>query len=299
MTISIASKPLPRSLRRRLLGFTLIELLVVIAVIAILAALVMPALSRARERANAISCLNNTRQLALANQLYVDDHDGLLPYNLVLAGRSYRTNLNWVNNVMTRDLSTDNTNADTITSASLGAYLSRNLGVFRCPADWSMSTVQTADGWDHRIRSYAMNAMVGNVGSYLVNGVNVNNPNYQQYLKFSQILRPSDVYVFLDEHPDSISDGYFLNKDASGTGNPVLANAITPGGGQQWLHLPASYHNKNTAFSFADAHCDFHRWQDPETVRAIQPNTPFLPVEVTSDGTDFQWVLNHMSMKTR
>jgi len=298
MTISTASKPLPRSIRTRPPGFTLIELLAVMAVIAILAALVMPALSRARERANAIACLNNSRQLALANQLYVDEHDSFLPYNLVLAGTSYRTNLNWANDVMTRDLSSDNTNTDTIASASLGPYVSRNTGVFRCPSDRSMSAVQNEAGWDHRIRSYSMNAMIGNVGKYLANGENINNPNYQQYLKISQILRPSDIYVFLDEHPDSIDDGYFLNKDSSVSGYPVGSDQSVPPGSQEWLHLPASYHNKNAAFSFADAHSEFHRWVDPETVRPIQPNVPFLPVEVTSDGNDFQWMLNHMSLKT-
>lgn len=298
MTISTASRPLPRSIRTVPLGFTLIELLAVIAVIAILAALLMPALSRARERANAIACLNNLRQLALANQLYADDHDGALPYNLILAGTSYRTNENWVNDVMTRDLSSDNTNTDTIASASLGAYVSRNTAMFRCPSDWSMSVIQNAAGWDHRIRSYSMNAMAGNVGKYLSNGENINNPNYQQYLKISQILRPSDIYIFLDEHPDSIDDGYFLNKDSSVSSYPVVSDQSAPASGQEWLHLPASYHNKNAAFSFADAHCEFHRWVDPETVRSIQPNTPFLPVEVTSEGTDFQWMLNHMSIKT-
>src|SRR5208337_3348822 len=95
-------------------GFTLIELLVVIAIIAILAALLLPALSKARGRAEGISCLNNTRQLALAWQLYADDHDEFLPYNLGMNGSSFRTNLNWVNNVMTWDLSSDNTNLATI-----------------------------------------------------------------------------------------------------------------------------------------------------------------------------------------
>ncbi len=86
-------------------GFTLIELMVVIAVIAILAALLLPALSKARERVEGVSCLNNTRQLALAWQLYADDHESFLSYNLGMNGSSLRTNINWVNNVMTWDLS--------------------------------------------------------------------------------------------------------------------------------------------------------------------------------------------------
>src|SRR5580698_2548094 len=98
-----------------LTGFTLIELLSVIAIIAILAAILLPALSSARERSRGIYCLNNTRQLTLAWQLYADDHEGLLPYNLGMAGSSYRTNINWVNDVTTWDLSSDNTNLATIT----------------------------------------------------------------------------------------------------------------------------------------------------------------------------------------
>jgi prepilin-type N-terminal cleavage/methylation domain-containing protein len=278
-------------------GFTLVEMLVVIAVIAILAALVLPALARARERANAITCLNNTRQLALALVLYVDDHEGALPYNLVLYGTTYRSNLNWANNVMTRDLSSDNTNVDTLTQASLGAYVSHNPGVFHCPSDQSMSAVQLAAGWDHRIRSYSLNAMLGNVGAATASGVNVNNPGYVQFFKLSQIPHPGEIFTFIDEHPDSLKDGYFINKDT------ISANSINNYGNggswnqQQWVDLPASYHNRNSALSFADGHSEFHRWFNPETVQPVQPNQPYLPVSVTSNGTDFQWVLSHMSIK--
>ncbi len=282
-------KPAPTS---GILGFTLIELLVVIGVIALLASLLLPALAKARARADAITCLNNTRQLVLASLLYVDDHDGALPYNLVLYGTTYRTDRNWANNVMTHDLSSDNTNLDTLTQASLGSYVSRNTAIFRCPSDRSLSTQQSSAGWDHRIRSYSMNAMMGDVGRYTSTGVNANNPGYIQFFKASQIPRPTEIFAFLDEHPDSIKDGYFLNKDASlGTSSGSL------GSGQEWLDLPATYHNRNTAIAFADGHSEFHRWVDPETIQPIQPNQTYLPVAVTSSGTDFAWILAHMSVK--
>jgi len=278
-------------------GFTLLEMLVVVAVIGILAALVMPALARARARADAITCLNNTRQLVMAVVLYVDDHDGGLPYNMVLDGNSYRSNLNWANNVMTRDLSPDNTNLDTLTQASLGAYVSRNTAVFHCPADQSMSTVQLAAGWDHRIRSYSMNGMLGNPGQTSLTGVNANNPGYHQYLKLAQIPHPNEIFVFLDEQADSIKDGSFLNTD-SGNANTLIDIEDGAGLGQlEWQDLPGSYHNHNAAFSFGDGHAEFHRWGNPETSQPPQPNLPYNPVVVTSNGNDFQWVLSHTSLQ--
>ena len=115
MKFSHVSKKPSASCKTGAAGFTLIELLVVIAIIAMLAALVFPALARAKARALGIVCLNNTKQLDLALQVYATDHDDGLPYNLGMAGSSFRTPLNWVNNVMTWDLSPDNTNLTTLT----------------------------------------------------------------------------------------------------------------------------------------------------------------------------------------
>lgn len=269
-------------------GFTLVELLVVIAIIAILAAMLLPALTKARERARGASCLNNTKQLALALELYADEHDQFLPYNIGMNGSSFRTPLNWVNNVLTWDLSSDNTNPATITSASLGPYISGAAKIYRCPSDHALSAMQSAAGWETRIRSYSMNAMVGNVGSFLTNGANVNNPNYQQFLKLTQIPRPAEIFVFVDEHPNSINDGYFLNKSPE---NNYWGEA-------EWDHLPASYHNRAAAFSFADGHSELHRWLEPSTVIQIQPGIPYLPVEIPSnERADFDWMLAHMSIE--
>jgi len=283
-------------LARASAGFTLVEVLVVLAVIGILAALVMPALDRTRARADAITCLDNTRQLIMAVVLYVDDHDGSLPYNMNLYGNSYRSNLNWANDVMTRDLSPDNTNLDTLTQASLGAYASRNTAIFHCPADLSMSTIQLAAGWDHRIRSYSMNGMIGNPGQTSVNGGNANNPGYHQFLKLAQIPRPDQIFVFLDEQPDSIKDGSFLNPDSSNVNTLIDDEGGGAFGQLEWLDLPASYHNRNATFSFSDGHAEFHRWANPEKVRPSQPNLPYNPVVVTSYGNDFQWVSSHTSV---
>src|ERR1017187_154880 len=262
-------------------GFTLIELLVVIAIIAILSAILLPALSQAKGRAQAILCLNNTKQLTLGWQLYADDFEGRLPYNLGMVGSSFRTPLNWVNNVMTWGLDPDNTNTATLTEASLGPFVSQATAIYRCPSDHVVSAAQSAAGWDGRIRSYSMNAMVGDAGDFSTNGFNINNPEYTQFFKITQIPQPVEIFVFLDEHPDSINDGYFLERDYY----------------PEWHDLPASYHNGSAAFSFADGHSSLHRWTQPDTYRPPIPDGANLPISVPSSGNqDLEWVLGHMSV---
>jgi len=279
---------------RRGRAFTLVELLVVIAIVAIIASLLLPALARAKARAQASFCENNTRQLILAWVMYSDDHNGVLAYNL---GRSSRLTVavpsvampqmadNWVNNVEDWELNSDNTNSGAVVETGLGPYAGKSASVFRCPSDNVVSDLQRGVGWDGRVRSYSMNAMVGDAGFFSQTGVNVNNTNYVQFFKITTIPRPSDIFVFLDEHPDSIDDGYFLNVDSDS--QPM------------WTDLPASFHSGGACFSFADGHAEVHHWRNAATIqpaRAYGINPP-LPMPITGGLEDFSWVLSKMSIE--
>ncbi|HVU27719.1 MAG TPA: DUF1559 domain-containing protein [Verrucomicrobiae bacterium] len=266
-------------------AFTLIELLTVISIIGILSALVLPALTSAREKARGVLCMNNTKQLTLAWQLYADDHEQYLPYNLGSNNgkgiSTVQTNLNWVDGVMTWGLEPDNTNVEKLAHSGLGVYVSRAFNAYRCPSDHALSSIQRQAGWTARVRSYSMNAMVGDAGLASTGGYNVNNPYYRQFFKMTTIPKPVEIFVFLDEHPDSIDDGYFVNR------------AYYP----EWIDLPASYHNRGTAFSFADGHSELHRWHVPNTYPPPLPDAADLPIDLDEgDQSDFNWVVQHMSV---
>ena len=266
--------------RGRAHAFTLVELLVAIAVIGMLAALLLPTLAKAKAQAQAGFCLGNTKQLALGCLMYTGDNKERLPYNL--AATASQTNINWVSDLLDWETNSDNTNLALLSGAALGSYVGRSPGVYHCPLDTALASIQQGLGWSQRARSYSMNASIGDAGEVTQAGFNVNNPGYIQFFTLTSIPVPSGIFVFLDEHPDTIYDGYFVNRAAS----------------KEWTRLPGSYHDGGANFSFADGHAELHRWRYAGT----QP--PSVPDGATNLATtlpadqrgDFYWVVQHMSM---
>lgn len=263
-------------------AFTLMELLVVVAVIGVLASLLLPSLAHSKSQAQGAYCQNNTRQLVVGCIMYCDDNYGYFPYNLVASNAD--TNINWAGGVLDWEATPDNTNTAYLTGGALGPYLHGSSEAFRCPSDTVLSGLQRGLGWANRDRTYSMNASIGDAGAVTQSGVNSNNPYFVQFFKYSSVPQPAQIFVFMEEHPDTISDGYFLNK------------VHIP----EWLRLPASYHNASANVSFADGHAELHKWLDSWTTPPSVPDgaEPSVNTNLPANQMDdFNWVVSHMTVK--
>lgn len=292
-------------------GFTLIELLVVIAIIAIIAAMLLPVLEKAKERAQEIQCANNLRQIMIAWKMYGDDNKEFAP------NEDYEDAPRWCAGNMSGGTVNPLKGAPTYTGidatntgllvephySCVGPYISNPL-VFKCPAD--LSTWSTANSPGHaeqpRVRSYSMNQAVGPsengslVGSGDVMGHWLSSKNAQApggfpwkvFTKDTDIvgMSPSDLFVLLDEHPESINDAAFA------VDMPTAPNFA------QWIDVPSKAHVNSDALSFADCHAEIHKWLEPGNIQNIswQPDsTASIGNTVTSkpNDPDVIWLAHH------
>jgi prepilin-type N-terminal cleavage/methylation domain-containing protein/prepilin-type processing-associated H-X9-DG protein len=265
-------------------AFTLIELLVVIAIIAILAAMLLPALARAKVKAQGIQCLSNNKQLILAWHMYSGDNSDKVANNFTIPGTEdaiiRKTFDNWVNNIMTWDASgsVDDksvTNVDWVKNGVIAAYTANALGIYKCPADNYVSPAQANAGYPRRLRSNSMNALIGysgDNGSDDRNGRAWADSSSRQYLKQADFRQPAMVFVTLDEQGDSINDGFF-----------IVSRTAT-----EWGDIPASYHGGAGSFSFADGHAEIHKWRSQTSIYPVTFNFRQIPFD-TLGYQDFRW----------
>jgi hypothetical protein len=252
----------------------------------------LPALSKAKCRAQGISCMSNTKQLMFGWLQYATDNADRVVNNfgqaetaVEISAKTYR---NWVNDNMYWTTAQDITNVAMLKAGPLNVYFGGNIGIFKCPADSFLSAAQRAAGWTARLRSYSMNSYFGPYNPTWTSDGNNFFPAYRQFLKLGATPNPVNFFVMLDEHPDSINDGYFLN---NGDINSF----------DHWGDLPASYHCGSCGFSFADGHSEIHKWRSRVTILPVTfaggfPGYPFSS-DPPNGSKDAQWITSRMTVR--